>query len=309
MVTVVVRGTDNRIYSNTWDGSSDTGPGSANWYSEGGATTDTPACAYVSGKVIIVVRGTNNNQLYWRTSGEAPGWQTLYGQAKSTPVLVSIPWQDTVELFVQGMDNRIYQNQYSVAGGWSSTWHPNIYGKSAGSPAAAVRLAIRCNPGCAEYDDVIVVVRGMDNHVYWTYYHAIGPGSLGWAYGWASLSGTTFSPPTLSYHYYLTSCNSATTHDCTTFVALAVRGADNKVYHKTFGLTGDVWSTWDSPGGLIYNRPALAAYIASGYLPACVLLVQGTNGRLYANTFEGTWGTWSYVSGATNSDPALAAIL
>ena len=79
-VFVVVRGTDNGIYLKSWS----SGVGwSAFWVSPtgGGATKDTPACAYLNGVLFVVVRGTNN-ELYWSFNG-ASGWVDLNGASAS----------------------------------------------------------------------------------------------------------------------------------------------------------------------------------------------------------------------------------
>ncbi len=150
------------------------------------------------------------------------------------------------------------------------------------------------------------MVRGTDNNVYSNIYE-ISP-YTGWGMDmvWISLSGATLSAPTLAYD--ANGCSPGTKANCASIAALAVRGTDNAVYHKTLSSSG--WSAgWDSPGGAIYGSPALA------YVPGSsgqfLLLVEGGGHNLYSNTVTGsTWGTYSSVdSGATPSDPALVAVL
>jgi hypothetical protein len=304
-VWLVVRGTDNGIYLKPYT----TGTGwYASWIPVAGATIDTPACAYLGGAIHLVVRGTNN-ELYWNSKGAGwSGWQDLNGKSVSAPVLVSIPSLNRIDLFVQGTDNGIYHKAYT-SGAWSSSWD-SPGGKTLSKPAAAFDFNHVCNYGCSLYIDrnsLLLVVRGTDNNVYYNFLVSIDSVTPVWQ-AWNKLSGATLSAPTLAYD--ANGCSSASTVSCSSIDALAVRGTDNAVYHKTYS---GIWSSgWDSPGGSIANSPALASVvgISGGFL----LLVQGSpSNKLYSNTVTGppnpTWSTYSSCSGATISDPALTAVL
>ena len=297
-VWVVVRGTDNGVYLKYWYAGAWSG-----WISPtgGGATIDQPACAYLYPFLHVVVRGVGN-ELYWNSYGNSgwSGWVDLHGTSASAPVLVSMPWLNRIDLVVQGTDNGIYHKAYT-SGSWSANWD-SPGGKTLSRPAAAFLTYVSWCPSCYELDYLELVVRGTDNNVYENFYE-ISP-YTGWAV-WSSLSGATLSAPTLAYD--ANGCSPGSTVNCNSIDALAVRGTDNAVYRKTF--TG-FWSvSWDSPGGSIANSPALA-YVP-GSSAQFLLLVQGNpSNNLYSNTVTGsTWGTYSSVSGATNSDPALAAVL
>ena len=300
-VFVVVRGTDNGIYVKSWR----SGTGwSTGWDSPGGATIDQPACAYLYGVLLIVVRGVGG-ELYFNSNdnGDWSGWEDLHGASASAPVLVSTPFLSRVDLVVQGTDNGIYHKAFT-GGAWSSSWD-SPGGAAANKPAVALYTKVTgCPSACTEQDFLVLVVRGTDNGVYT---NLLSTKTSGWV-GWSSLSGATLSAPTLAYD--ANSCLPGSSSDCSSIDVLAVRGTDNAVYDKT--ITGSwVWSgSWDSPGGSISNSPALA------YVPATsaqfLLLVEGyPSSNLYSNTvaYPSTWGAYSSVSGATNSDPALAAVL
>jgi hypothetical protein len=297
-VYVVVRGMDNGIYLRLW--SSSVG-WSSFWVSPpgGGRTIDTPACAYLNG-IFVVVRGTNN-ELYWNYYNNVwSGWVDLHGKSASAPVLVSIPSLNRIDLVVQGTDNGIYHKFFpSPPGGvWSSSWD-SPGGKTSSKPAAA--FYFNHFPSSTDFNYLFLVVRGTDNNVYSSSFLIGG----GWGV-WVNLSGKTLYAPTLAY--YANGCSPGTPSNCYSIDALAVRGTDNAVYHKTLTGYWDWSGSWDSPGGSITNSPALA-YVP-GSSAQFLLLVEGSSNKLYSNTVTGsTWGTWGSVGGATNSDPALVAIV
>jgi hypothetical protein len=310
IVYVVVRGMDNGIYVKAWSSGSGW---SASWASPpgGGRTMDQPACAYLNG-LFIVVRGMNN-ELYWTWSNGMTwsGWVDLHGKSASAPVLVSIPSLNRIDLVVQGTDNGIYHKFFpSPPGGvWSSSWD-SPGGKTSSKPAVTLRTIVTGCPSCAEFDYLILVVRGTDNSVYWSALHPLSE-VPSWAV-WISLGGATLSAPTLAY--YENSCSPGSTVNCNSIAALAVRDTDNAVYHRTLSFSG--WSLgWDSPGGSTANSPALAYSSGSGSYTQFLLLVEGyPSSNLYSNTVTYTvnsvWGTYSSVAGGrTISDPALVAIV
>jgi hypothetical protein len=299
IVYVVVRGMDNGIYVKAWSSGSGW---SASWASPpgGGRTMDQPACAYLNG-LFIVVRGMNN-ELYWTWSNGMTwsGWVDLHGKSASAPVLVSIPSLNRIDLVVQGTDNGIYHKFFpSPPGGvWSSSWD-SPGGKTSSKPAAA--FYFNHFPSSTDFNYLFLVVRGTDNNVYSSSFLIGG----GWGV-WVNLSGKTLYAPTLAY--YANGCSPGTPSNCYSIDALAVRGTDNAVYHKTLTGYWDWSGSWDSPGGSITNSPALA-YVP-GSSAQFLLLVEGSSNKLYSNTVTGsTWGTWGSVGGATNSDPALVAIV
>ena len=308
-VVAIVRGTDNGIYTKY----SSAGTWSSSWVSPpgGGATIDTPACAYLPGVFYVVVRGVGN-ELYWNSYNGVSwsGWVDLHGQSASAPVLLSSPSPlSRLDLVVQGTDNGIYHKAYT-SGAWSSSWD-SPGGATSSKPAAAlITLVDGCPSACAETDYLFVLVRGTDNNVYYSqdviaYKYNVYPPD--WSVWNSWYSGSTLSAPTLAYA--ANSCPPGTippSGSCESDAEFVVRGSDNAVYHGQFSVAG-----WNSPGGSITNSPALA------YLPgiSCcyfVLLVEGyPSTNLYSNTVGGSsWGTFQTVdSGSTNSDPQLVAVV
>jgi hypothetical protein len=300
-VYVVVRGMDDGIYLNTWTGTW------SGWASPGGATIDTPACAKLNGVLYVVVRGTTS-ELYWNSlsSGVWSGWVDLHGASASAPVLVSSLGLSRLDLVVQGTDNGIYHKAFT-GGAWSSSWD-SPGGATPSKPAVVFHneeypIFPNCAPSCISDNRLLVVVRGTDNNVYNNSFVIGG----GWGV-WGSLRRQTLSAPTLAFYANNPSCSPFSINGCNTIAALAIRGTDNTVYHLTFGdLFGGGVSGWDSPGGSITNRPALA-YV-QGSSAQFLLLVQGYP-SIYSNTVTGSsWGGYSTVGGATNSDPQLVAIV
>src|SRR5215218_9850055 len=82
---------------------------------------------------------------------------------------------------------------------------------------------------------------------------------------------------------------------------LFVRGIDNHIHYKSLGSNRESWGVWQRiPDGLTPSAPA----VASG-----LLLVRGTDDRLYHNSFDGSagWTGWERLPGGLTRDaPALA---
>jgi hypothetical protein len=149
-------------------------------------------------------------------------------------------------------------------------------------------------------------VRGTDNNIYSNSYE-MEPETV-WG-TWSSLNGQTLSAPTLAYDENNCQSSGTSISACTSIDALAVQGTDNAVYSKTY--TGAWSGSWFSPGGSITNSPALA-YVpgTSGISTEFLLLVQGNpSNTLYSNTAAISWGAYSSLGGATNSAPALVALV
>jgi len=297
----------------------------ASWVSPpgGGTTIDTPACAYLTSILYVVVRG-GGNELYWNSyfgaSQSWSGWVDLNGASSSAPVLVSIPSLSRIDLFVHGTDNGIYHKAYT-SGSWSSSWD-SPGGATPSRPAAAFYFNHEClNSGCVnsiDSDYLLLVVRGMDNNVY-SYSYAIA----GVVSGWSSLGGATSSAPTLAFD--ANACSSASTATCSSMIGLAVQGTDNALYYNIFSAGG--WSGWSGLGGSISNSPAVAYIPGTACTsPPCLctcdftLLVEGNpSNNLYGNNASvspgcplcvAAWGTVpSGTPGQTSSDPALTSVV
>jgi len=272
---VIVRGADNKVYHNYR--TSPTGSWSG-WISLGGVTYDQPALAYQFGYLNVVVRGADNglyHKMFHLPSGPwDTTWTKVGGATLSAPALAA--YDGMLYLFVRGADNGIYYN--SLAATWGS-WI-KVSGATNDVPAIAILGS-----------NLHLVVRGIDNGVY----HRIGSLSgypISWA-GWTRLSGATNTAPTLEP---VTSPS--------TFLNLAVRGTDNKVYCNRWS-SGSGWlASWVSLGGATVDRPALWA--SSGWLN---LFVRGADNGVYFKSMDLNtllWDSnWLFYYGSTTSAPAV----
>jgi hypothetical protein len=209
---LVVRGNDNRIYCRIYGGSSWT-----DWTSLPGATCDCPAATLCSNELHIVVRGMDGYTLWHGyvnlTDNTFSGWTWLSGWTPSAPTLAS---NGTVLcLVVRGGDNRIYYRTYSFS---PRGWNVIPSGATCDSPAAAMlgsdlHIVVRGMDGnslwdiivscdgavvrdwsllsgatpskpvlaCSGSDNLCLVVRGMDNAIYYRSYTGSTDSWGGWS--------------------------------------------------------------------------------------------------------------------------------
>jgi hypothetical protein len=216
-VDAFVRGTDNGLYQNTWNGATWSG-----WSSLGGVLTSGPAAVSWSGnRIDAFVRGTDN-QLYHRVwnGGRWHGWEALGGVLTSAPVAAS--WSaGRLDVFVRGTDNALYHKVWD--GRWSG-WE-GLGGDLTSDPGAVSWSANR----------VDVVARGIDNAIWIKSWNGSG-----WS-DWSSLGGNATSAPSIA------SCGTGR-------IDVFVRGTDNGVSQLSFN--GSSWTAWRSVGGSWTSGPS-----------------------------------------------------
>jgi hypothetical protein len=308
-LSLVIRGTDNAIRHNRFDGVDWTG-----FVALPGATADIPALASSGGGILdLVVRGIDNSVYHNHFNGSVwGGFVQLPGATADIPALAA-SGGGILDLVVRGTDNGIYHAHYNGAT-WSN-WTA-LPGATASIPALAAS-------GGGILD---LVVRGIDNGVY----HAHYEGGI-WS-DWTALPGATADIPALAasgggildlvvrgidngvYHAHYEGgiwsgwiALPGATADIPSLAAsgggvldLVVRGIDNGVYHAHYD--GATWSNWVALTGATASIPALAAS-GGGALD---LAVRGTDNGVYHNHYDGaTWSGWTAVGGTTASRPAL----
>jgi hypothetical protein len=184
VLCLVVRGEDNRIYyrsyiSGSW----------GSWYVvPTGSTPDSPAAAILDGNLHIVVRGMDNSSLWATTMAlngtVVSGWQQLPGATNARPAMASSQVLDELYLAVKGMDNRIYYTIYNGSKSSWGSWSAIPTGTTDTGPAVTVAG-----------NEFYTIVQGMDGSSLWLGYTDEGTNTFS---GWASLTGATSSPPTLT---------------------------------------------------------------------------------------------------------------
>jgi hypothetical protein len=195
------------------------------------------------------------------TCKEVPG----DGLTSSKPAVATALQGLTLDLFVRGQDDLIYENVWV---------HPD--GFTGWSEIPGDKLTIS-EPAAVVYNGhPWVFIRGTDNRIY----HNKLDGA-----GWSEVPGNwqTLSGPAV----VLLKGNS---------LSLFVRGTDNRIYWKEYN--GAHWSKWFDLA-ILENTPAVPAISE----PAVVLFngnqwvfIRGPDNRIYLNKFDNTG--WSEVPGA-----------
>ena len=276
---LVVRGLDNRIYYRVHDLSSDSWKSWSSLPS--GATCDAPAAAVYRGKLFVVVRGMDGYSLWFSwlnlTDNSFSGWQLLSGATQFAPTLVNYGSQ--LVLVVRGLDNAVYYRLYDCESVVWKNWNVLPYGYTIGSPTAVMangvlRLVARGSDGyslwhgcvnlttsdfggweaisgateskpmlvwCGLRSEMLLVVRGLDNVVYYSVWNGIG-----WE-GWTGLpSGATCDGP-------VATAIGDTLH-------IIVRGMDGySLWHCHIDLTTSTQSGWTALGGATQSTSTLTS--------------------------------------------------
>ncbi len=217
-VDVFVRGTDNALYQDTWNGTAWTG-----FTSLGGNITSAPAAvSWGPNRIDVFARGTDMALYHraWDGVHWAP-WEYLGGTLNSAPAVTS--WgSGRLDVFVRGTDNALYHKWWTGAQwvGWEG-----------------LGGTITSDPGgvSAAPNTINVVARGTDNGVWtksWT--------GTAWT-GWSSLAGGASSAPSAA------SCVAG-------HLDVFVRGTDNGLYQV--GFNGTSWVAWKGIGGWWTASPA-----------------------------------------------------
>ncbi|MGD0978094.1 MAG: PKD domain-containing protein [Candidatus Bathyarchaeia archaeon] len=214
--SVVVRGMDNSIYYRAWNGT-----GWEGWLVLPGATCDSPAAAMLGKALHIVVRGMDGNTLWYGCLSNPAdpcsfsGWTLLSGSTQSAPTLTSNG--NMLCLVVRGLDDRIYYRWYS--GGCWGSWSAVPTGATCDSPATVLlgndlHIVVRGMDGSSLWDTIVdicdgtvvrgwsllsgatpskpvlacsssgnlyLVVRGMDNAIYYRSYTGSTNSWAGWS--------------------------------------------------------------------------------------------------------------------------------
>jgi hypothetical protein len=281
--SLVVRGMDNEIYYQIWNGTSWNG-----WNVLPGSTIDSPAAAMLGNQLHFVVRGSDGHSLWYgylrnvTDPGSFSDWTLLSGATSSAPTLTSNG--TTLCLVVRGLDNSIYYRIYDTGTQVWQGWSVSPSGTTCDKLAASMLGTT-----------LSIVVRGFSlidaaaNNT--LLYSTVNLTDNAFS-GWTLLSGATPSSPTL------------TASQPSNSLYLTVRGNDNRIYYNTWN--GSNWQGWNAlPTGTTIDAPA--ATIVGDKLYFVVIGTDGTSMwqsslDLATSNFSG----WTLLSGATPSAPTLA---
>lgn len=240
---LLVRGTDNGIYINTYGNRS----WGNSWQNIDGATPSQGALVTYRNNLYAIVRGTDNQIYINQNRGNGfTRWQTIPGGGATSSGPAAAVYNGRLYVIVRGTDDSIYANSMNSNGSWSG-WS-NIGGKTPSEPAVGIYNG-----------QLIVFVRGTDNNLWMN--------SLGrnWS-GWQQVpgNGKTHSGPGVTVH--------------NDRLILFVQGTNDRIYQNT--LSGNNWRGWaEVPGdGRTPSGPAAVSYQNNLYL-----FVQGTDNAIYEN--------------------------
>jgi hypothetical protein len=215
---VFVRGTDNGLWQDTWNGTTWGG-----WQPLGGGLSSDPGVVSSSASQIdVFVRGTDNQLWHriWNGSGWGQ-WQPLGGGLSSGPDADEWGAGAHIDVFVRGTDNHLW-HKWADGGMWSQ-WE-------------LLGGVLASDPGTVSWgpNRVDVFVRGTDGQLWHRWY------DNGW-YGWEPLGGVLTSGPDVA------SC--ATGH-----LDVFVVGSDGGIWQKSYN--GTSWTQWRPWGGTWTSDPS-----------------------------------------------------
>jgi len=211
------------------------------------------------------------------TDNSFSGWMWLSGATDSAPTLTD--YADKLALVVTGLDDRLYYRLYDCVGDTWDAWTPWSSGATYDGPAASMLG-----------DELHVVVRGIDGYSLWHSYKNLTSSAFS---GWQLIMGASKSKPALT-------CSTSSPE-----LYLIVRGADNCTYYTLWDGVG--WERWtavltgitcDGPGATVINNKLQ-------------IVVRGMDeSSLWHGNVDLTTGDfagWSWLSGATESAPAVTS--
>ena len=233
-------------------------------------------------EMYTIVTGTNN-RLYWMKLGEGliipREWNVVpSGSSPSGPS--TVVYGNRIYLAVRGSNDKIYYGYIDKADGEFSGWF-EIGGRTPSSPA----LTIDRDTG-----SLYIVVRGMDNGIYYNVYK-----NGVWS-GWSRLPGRTSAGPAAAF--------------INNKLHIIVKGfSDNSLWHGWVDFTtfSPSWSGWSKLSGATPSSPDLSIDYETQEL---FLAVRGLNNKIYINRYrEGVWQGWEHIpTGSTTQSPAIYVI-
>jgi len=232
-------------------------------------------------EMYAVVTGINN-RLYWMKLGEGliipKEWNAISsGSSPSGPS--AVVYGNRIYFAVRGSNNKIYYGYIDKNDGEFSGWL-EVGGYTPSSPA----LTINRDTGA-----LYMVVRGMDNGIYYNVYE-----NGVWS-GWSRLPGKTSAGPAAAF--------------INNKLHIVVRGfSDTSLWHGwiDFTTSSPSWSGWSKIPGATSSSPDLSIDYETQEL---FLAVRGLNNKIYINRYcEGIWQGWERIpTGSTTQSPAIYA--
>ncbi len=221
------------------------------------------------------VHGTDDN-IWWST--RTKGWASLGqppGGLAGDPAVVS--WgPGRIDLFVQGLDNKLWQRWSGCSG---CQWSPWLQPVGADGVLASPPAVTSWTPGRID-----VIVQGTDANFYQRDWD-----TSAWSGAWQQIGSPPVGPRPAEHATVTTWAPGR--------LDVFVRGRDDKLW-QTF-LTDGVWPGWFQPpgtaDGTLNAAPTANAWNGgpSDGRNRLTVFVQGTDNHLYQTTYDGGWSVWN----------------
>jgi hypothetical protein len=205
----------------------------------------------------------------------AVGFPTITANSAPSNTAISQVQSDAMYLVIRDVSNRINYRFYNLTTSTWGSWNLLPSGSTSESPAAAIIN-----------NELHIVVKGSTNNALYDSFVSLNNGTFS---GWAVLSGSTPSAPTLTGN--------------STHLYLAVRGMDNFIYYRNYNIATRIWSSWTIQSTATSTTPAAALFNNKLYL-AIKNSVDNTIFSGNVNLNNGT-STMALLDGTTPSAPTL----
>ena len=227
---------------------------------------------------LIVARGFDNRIYYALCNASAcSAWARLPGSTPDAPSAAANADGSRVYVAVRGMDNGIYFGYFDIASqkfvGWTRL--------PGSTPSRPVLVS---DPSGGFSGKLVLVVRGMDNRIY---YNVFDEATSKWS-GWRRLpTGSTLDAPAAAI------ANGK--------LHIVVRGSDGRsIWYANLDLQNWRFSGWRQLPG---STPSAPSMTSDGF--TVWLAVRGMDNGIYLTILGNEWIGWSRVRGSTAAAPEI----
>jgi hypothetical protein len=233
------------------------------------------------------VRGANNEIYYGEIGGPSNSWTQLPSGLTSDSPAAVLAGTD-LHIVVRSTDGSSIWHSYVNLNSHTFSGWTQLSGLTPSAPTLTSNSSHLC-----------LVVRGLDNRIYYRFYNV---SSRVWG-EWAALpSGYTIDGPAAAI--------------LNNMLHVVVRSTDgSSIWHCNLDLFTGAFSGWTLVGGYTQSPPTLAACTTRNEL---ILIVRGLDNSIYRNSWSGlSWAGWTALPngltangiGATATDQQLQIIV
>lgn len=314
---VVVRGSDNHVWLNTFNGTNWNG-----WLDLGGDVRGRPtSVSFGSNHLDVFARDSANHLMHrWWNGTSFSNWEPIGGAWQFVGDPIPVSWGNgRIDIFARGTDNALI-HLYTAGAGWS-TWE-SLGGSLAYDPAVDTA-------GANNLDIFTVDGNGFLAHKYFVGYWSTWQPLGAWQYTSAPTAATTglragafargtdaamgavwwtsagwSGPFSLGSPGGITGQPSAITFGDPIIAVFARGQADNRLYQMWYNGANNTWNGWGNVGGpWVMSTDPYA--IAWGGNREDVFSI-GNDGSLIHTWFDGTaWQPWENLGAPRDTFPEI----